>query len=302
MRLTLQFKIFMNFNFFLFFSFLSIIINWYECKLLNPFKANIKERQKGCISFMIPTYNKFKYLNRCITSILLQNYECVEIIIINDGSTDKTSDLLKFWRKKDNRIITETFNENRGLIAARIKGVLLSYFDYLHPIDPDDKIVENSLEKYICYALTTNADIVQGKVLFNRNDILEPLDFKPVTETLNKSQLVTRFCECKMNWNMFRIIKRKVFLSAVKLLLNKFFVPVLYAEDMLFMSTIILYSNNFSYYPEPVYIYYMQLPDNSNSNSYKKRYSNSNSYSLIVSFVKTILPNFNCPSDLADMK
>lgn len=260
----------------------------------NIFGITIVKQDQGCISFMLPIYNKERYLNVSIRSIIGQNYKCLEIIAIDDGSTDNSNLILNKMMKHDNRIIVYKFENNRGLVASRIQGVLLSYFDYLHPMDPDDRLPENSLNGFMNYALSSNTDMVQGRILsvypFGRVN----WSYGVVKETLNKTQMIEKFCECKMNWNIWRIIKRKVFLSAVELLMDKFFVPIMYAEDKLFIGTILLFANNYSYYPNPVYLYYQDLPDNIENGVYKSKYTNKQSMFLVDSFLRTLHPNFKC--------
>lgn len=260
-----------------------------------PVNTTIARRKDGCVSFMLPVFNKARYLNRSIGSILDQNYECLEINLIDDGSTDNSNDIMKHWLKRDSRITLHTFEQNRGLVAARIEGVLMSYYDYVHPMDPDDELSKNCLNDFISYALQTNSDMVMGKVIAVTHNQRSEWDFRMVRENLNKTQLISRFYACDLNWNLVRLIKRNIILKAVQLLLEKFYVPVLNGEDKLFLGTILLFANNYSYYKEPVYIYYVTLPDNSRSGAYfKKKYSNDNSLHLVNAFLQTIHPNLKC--------
>ena len=74
------------------------------------------------VSIIVPVYNSEKYLDKCINSILKQTYKNIEIIAINDGSTDGSYEKLKSYAKRDGRI--RVFNQdNKGLIETRIKGV-----------------------------------------------------------------------------------------------------------------------------------------------------------------------------------
>lgn len=249
----------------------------------------------GCVSFMLPVFNKARYLNRSIGSILRQDYYCLEVIAIDDGSTDNSFNILKYWMKQDNRVIVHKFEKNKGLVPARIQGVLLSYYDYLHPIDPDDELPANCLKGFINYALQTNSDMVMGKILKRNYRGTSNYGFKMVREYMNKTQMVARFTACTMNWNLIRLFKRKVFLPAVQLLIDKFYLPIIYAEDKLIMGVVILFSNNFSYYSKPTYIYYTSLPDNSLSSFYSNRkYTNSQSANLVSAILRTLYPKLRC--------
>ena len=89
------------------------------------------------ISAILPAYNVEKYLGQCIESILSQNVEC-EIIIINDGSTDKTLQVAKNYAEKYDNIIVLS-QENGGQSVARNRGIEIAKGDYLLLLDSDDK-------------------------------------------------------------------------------------------------------------------------------------------------------------------
>lgn len=259
------------------------------------FSATVRGQTKGCVSYMMPVFNKAKYLNRSIGSILGQNYKCLEVIAINDASTDNSLDILNYWTKQDKRVIVHTLAKNKGIMLARIEGVLLSYYDYLFSIDPDDELPANSLKDYINYAIKTNSDMVMGIILANNHNKISTFTWKIIKEDLNRTQMISLFQGCKWGWTIFRLIKRDVFLKGVLLLIDKYYVPIINADDKLLIGATILYSNNYSYYPNPTYIYYQNLPDNSGSKAYSHRkFSNPHSESLVNAFLRTQYPNFRC--------
>lgn len=89
------------------------------------------------ISVIVPVYNSERYLHRCINSILSQSYKNIEIIIVDDGSTDKSSIICDDYAKQDGRI--KVFHqENQGVAAARQHGLELSSGDYIIHCDSDD--------------------------------------------------------------------------------------------------------------------------------------------------------------------
>ena len=82
------------------------------------------------ISVIIPVYNVEKYLSRCLESVINQTYENLEIILINDGSKDRSGLICDYYVKKDNRI--KVFHqENQGLSAARNKGIEVASGEYI---------------------------------------------------------------------------------------------------------------------------------------------------------------------------
>ena len=102
------------------------------------------------ISIIIPTFNNEKQIKTCIDSVLKQTYELLEIIIINDGSTDNTLDILQKY--DDKRIIIYT-TKNGGVSKARNIGLEKANGDYIGFVDADDRIdyemFENIINRYI---------------------------------------------------------------------------------------------------------------------------------------------------------
>ncbi len=97
------------------------------------------------VSVIIPVYNVEKYVEKCIISVLNQTYKNIEIIIVNDGSTDKSEEIILKYVKEDRRI-RYISKENGGLSSARNKGIETATGDYICFIDSDDWIAVNFIE------------------------------------------------------------------------------------------------------------------------------------------------------------
>lgn len=111
------------------------------------------------VSVIIPVYNVEKYLDECIESVVNQTYQNIEIILIDDGSTDNCPYICDNWAKKDERIKI-IHQENSGPSLARNKGINLACGDYFLFVDSDDFIVKTTIEKTIIVAEKNNVDIV----------------------------------------------------------------------------------------------------------------------------------------------
>lgn len=96
-------------------------------------------------SIIVPVYNMQDYILECIESIRAQNYKNYEIIIINDGSTDKTLKICLEYEEKDNRIIVINQN-NSGVSKSRNEGIKRASGEYIIFVDGDDKILPNTLD------------------------------------------------------------------------------------------------------------------------------------------------------------
>lgn len=109
------------------------------------------------ISVIIPTYNREKTIKRAMDSVLNQTYKNIELIIVDDCSTDQTERIVKEY--KDERVIYYKLNKNSGACVARNKGVELSKGKYIAFQDSDDEWKEQKLEKQMRYLEEENADI-----------------------------------------------------------------------------------------------------------------------------------------------
>lgn len=98
------------------------------------------------ISVIVPIYNTSKYLDKCIGSIVNQTYSRLQVILVNDGSTDESIDICREWEKKDNRIEVVD-KENGGLVSARIAGLRVAKGKYVGFVDSDDYIDVMMYEK-----------------------------------------------------------------------------------------------------------------------------------------------------------
>lgn len=111
------------------------------------------------VSVIVPVYNGEKYLNQCLDSISNQTLENIEIICINDGSSDNTSSILKKYSSKDNRFKIIT-TENRGQGCARNTALNEAVGKYISFVDADDWIESDSLELLYKKAESDNLDMV----------------------------------------------------------------------------------------------------------------------------------------------
>src|SRR5690606_18531829 len=93
------------------------------------------------ISIVVPVYNSEKYLPECIESILNQNYANIELIIVNDGSTDNSLSIAEKFSENDSRIKILS-QRNSGVSAARNLGISIAQGDYIGFVDSDDTVHE----------------------------------------------------------------------------------------------------------------------------------------------------------------
>jgi len=109
------------------------------------------------ISVIVPIYNKASFLEKSITSILQQTEKNIEIILVDDGSTDNSPEICKMFAEKDSRILYKR-KRNEGLTATRNYGRKFATGDYIAFVDPDDFIEANTYEQML--KCSNNADMV----------------------------------------------------------------------------------------------------------------------------------------------
>lgn len=111
------------------------------------------------VSIIVPAYNAEKFLSRCADSVLNQTYKNIELIIINDGSADKTGVIGDQYARGDHRVVV-VHQENKGVSAARNAGIDRSRGEYIMFVDADDALVPDAVEMMLSEIRSADADIV----------------------------------------------------------------------------------------------------------------------------------------------
>ncbi len=115
----------------------------------------------GLVSIIIPAYNAEKYIGECIDSVLNQSYSNIQLLVIDDGSVDKTSEISNGFSSKDHRI-TVIRKANGGVSSARNLGIKEAKGDYICFVDADDILPLDSLESLVNALHASDADAVFG--------------------------------------------------------------------------------------------------------------------------------------------
>ena len=110
------------------------------------------------VSVIIPCYNVEKYLDRCLDSVVNQTYKNLEIILVDDGSTDETPAMCDSWAEKDSRIKV-IHKENDGLANARNSGIEICTGDYVEFVDSDDFVDNDIVEFLLNLSVEYDADV-----------------------------------------------------------------------------------------------------------------------------------------------
>ena len=114
------------------------------------------------VSIVIPVYNVENYLIQCLDSVVSQTYEFLEIILVNDGSTDRSGEICNKYAENDKRI--KVFHlDNSGSAEARNKGLDIATGKYVMFLDSDDYLEKDGIEKLLVLAETKALDMVCGR-------------------------------------------------------------------------------------------------------------------------------------------
>lgn len=181
------------------------------------------------ISIIVPVYNVSKYLERCISSIINQSYQNIEIILINDGSTDNSGEICNKYSLLDNRIKV-IHKTNGGLSDARNCGIKNSSGDYIMFIDSDDVVNFNIVECLYNIIIKYDTDIsICDCVHCYSDDII-----------FSNSNAIKSF---KSNEAICELLYQKSFLvsSWGKLFTRKCFDNVLFPVNLIFEDSAIMY-------------------------------------------------------------
>lgn len=142
------------------------------------------------ISVIIPAYNSDRYLSRCLDSIIKQTYKNLEIIVVNDGSTDETKKIAEEYAGRDSRVRV-LHQANKGLVAARKAGVEMASGEYISAVDSDDWIALNRYEDVYEKGIKAGADVISTDVcnVYDANHVT-PIEISLRKKTYDKKEIL----------------------------------------------------------------------------------------------------------------
>ncbi len=206
------------------------------------------------ISVIIPVFNVEEYLDKCLESILTNTYRDLEVICVNDGSTDRCPEILRKWKERDLRVIIVN-QENRGVVRVRNSGLDAATGEYIAFVDSDDWIHPRYFESMLDCMEKTGADmVVCGCRKFEPGEEFEiDPDLKPGYRRLTAQEFYRSYYARHMIWG--RLIRRR---DAEKL---RFPPEVLALEDTLYNLRLISRFRQPNVYETDAELYfYLQRP------------------------------------------
>ncbi|OEJ14713.1 glycosyl transferase family 2 [Brachyspira hampsonii] len=221
------------------------------------------------VSIIIPVYNVSKYLYTCLDSAVNQTYKDLEIICINDGSTDDSLEILKEYAYKDNRIIIID-KKNAGVSAARNDGIEKSNGEYIFFMDSDDYIDNDFIEVFYNNAKKNNSDLVVLSTFWN------------LDKRVNKD-----YHSALPTWSMF--IKKSI-LDNYKYL--RYPINLHPGEDGIFSHELLMYTKNVSFEYNTNY-HYVKRDGQSTENTEKNIKKLSNDIKKYLEILEDFYTKYN---------
>ncbi len=238
------------------------------------------------VSIIVPVYNVNNYVRDCITSCLNQSFKDIEIIIVDDGSNDGSSETIDTFRYDSRVEIIHKSNE--GVVAARNDGLKIAKSEYVFFVDGDDNIPTNTIEKlYACIEQYPNADFVLGDIM------LTDSNNKPISSTITQNTDIIQGEE-----NIFVSIMQTQFKSlCAKLIKKELFNTIKYTpyglrigEDLVILFQLALSAKISVHINCIVYNYVQQCKSVSND---KKLYkSKSEDWLCMTMYFENILNDY----------
>jgi len=227
------------------------------------------------VSVIVPVYNVEKYLEKCLDSLVNQTLKDIEIIVVNDGSPDKSQEIIDKYAKKYKQI-KPYIKENGGLSDARNFGLKKAAGEYIAFVDSDDYVDINMYEKMYNKAIKNNLDIVVCDLNYVYEDgKKQRVSSKVKNDTTDIKKVYINIYPCA--WN--KIYKKDLFKNNVE------FKKGVWFEDVDFLYKILPYVKNIGVVKEPLSQYVQR--DGSITKTFDKRlYNYIDNFNELIEFYK----------------
>lgn len=222
------------------------------------------------VSVIVPVFNCEKFISKCLESILNQTYSNIEIILVNDGSFDRSEEIIFEYKEKDERIVY-FYQDNSGPSEARNKGILESTGDFLVFIDSDDTVDKYYIELLLNKMINTGADLVCcGYKDISKYGMLSYSDFD-FDEIVSKHSFMNMVCKGTGGVLWSKIYKKEIIhKNNIKMDKNIFM-----SEDLIFVLQYAVHCNSFAAIKGHLY-HYNRLNEKSISSNISIDYLQNN--------------------------
>ena len=207
------------------------------------------------ISVIIPAYNSEKYLERCLDSVLNQTYKDLQIIVVDDGSTDNSGQILDDYAMKDSRV--EVIHiENGGVSNARNTGIERAKGEYIAFVDSDDAIKENMYEELLQVIENTNVDIVSSDLLMDDKLVKHNIEADRIYQKEDIEKEILHLFTKNNSIALMAFYNKLIRAKVLKDNNVRFYVGFSYQEDLMFMINVLANAESLYYLPKAYYQYF----------------------------------------------
>lgn len=222
------------------------------------------------VSIIIPAYNSEKFIRRCLDSVLNQIYKNIEIIVVDDASTDNTEKIIKEYAEKDNRIRPFYSSENKGVSFSRNIGLKASTGEYIMFVDSDDELTKDAVRRMIDISVKYNSDYVDSYEIVKYTKRNNKVCMFTESKLPKKHLVLGSIKENPKIISMYMYIKGK--LIKKELIDNLLFDENLRIyEDLVFEQTLKSRVKNYVMMNKPIYVYYQR--EDSLVNTFGKKHT-----------------------------
>lgn len=210
------------------------------------------------VSIIIPVYNVEKYLNRCMKSVFEQTYQELQIILVDDGSTDRSPSMCDEYAVIDNRIKV-IHKQNEGVGCARNNGFEIAIGEYVFFLDSDDWLPENAIETLVSIAKDEFYDVIRAVHYIKKGNVQKVAKYcftEGVVKRSGSKEEKERYRQIKTSSTfgyVWGALYRKEFLDNHQILFDDYL--EIYMEDTLFNLKVFAYNPNYYVICKPVYCY-----------------------------------------------
>lgn len=239
---------------------------------------------KHLISVIIPVYNVEKYLNRCLDSVINQTYRNLQIILVDDGSSDRSGLICDDYSSRDNRVVT-IHKENGGVSSARNAGLDIAAGEFIGFVDSDDYLDEDMYEYLYDIISSTGSDISQCGMYSCYADHTELPRQMDYFENADNVTALRRMLESRVS-NMSTTNKQ----YRTKLFNNIRFRNYSMLEDVLLLTEIMVVAQSMTFTNCPKYYYYRRPDSLTTSKFVDKPFDGKIAIDMVYDIAVSVFP------------
>ena len=239
------------------------------------------------VSIIVPVYNLEDYIGNCLEKLICQTYKNIEIVCVDDGSTDLSAQKIKAFSDKDHRIVY-CYQENAGVSAARNKGLRVAKGDYIMFVDGDDYLHYQAVEIFVSVMLEMDCDMVcsHQQYTLTLDEVMLPVERYNHTDSTHGDLFKTVNGTVIGKSSCAKLIKSEVARKA------EFPVGISNGEDANYIVRLLAQGISIAIVDVPLYYYYTRENSCVTSKFSKSKFTVTLSFDDLCEFLKNSVHKF----------